>query len=219
VNTRPPTPLNAAQREALEARFALRLSARLEEGAQLVPHDISERLRVAREQALRAARDVRVKTLAPVVTPPVLAPDLVLAGSNVGGVSLNAVGGLLGAWNESANSRQPGHGRRLDDAPVSWRWRLASALPMLALAAGLWGVHLYTQHEQVQAATEVDMALLTDDLPPAAYADPGFEAFLSNSKGEARDAQPKSASDIDVSLDAPATEDAAPAVPSEPTTR
>ena len=37
--------LPAAQRDALEARFALRVRTRLDEGAQALPHDIGERLR------------------------------------------------------------------------------------------------------------------------------------------------------------------------------
>ena len=181
MKTRPTPPLNAAQREALEARFALRLSARLETGAQSLPHDISERLRVAREQAVRAARDARLATA------PMTAPAQVTVG--VAGLSTAGAGGMgtsgvtMGGWNESAQSRLPGHGRRLDDAPTAWGWRLASALPALALLVGLWGIHQYTRHEQVQAATDVDMALLTDDLPPTAYADPGFAEFLRSDTG------------------------------------
>lgn len=173
MKSRPtPTPLSAAQREALEARFALRLSARLSEGAQAVPHDIGERLRVAREQAVRAARDARVKVAAsnPALAP--LALDLGLAPAGTSG------GSASGGWQEGAQARLTGHGRRLDDGPTSWLWRLASALPMLTLVVGLWGIHAYYQHEQVQAAAEVDTALLADDLPPSAYADPGFEEFL-----------------------------------------
>jgi hypothetical protein len=32
--------------------------------------------------------------------------------------------------------------------------------------------------QQIQAAAEVDAVLLADDLPPEAYADPGFGEFL-----------------------------------------
>ena len=64
-----------------------------------------------------------------------------------------------------AIARAAGHGRRLDDAPLGWGWRLASALPVVALVAGLWGIHAWYSLEQLQAATEVDIALLTDDLP------------------------------------------------------
>jgi hypothetical protein len=180
VKTRPTNPLTPAQREALEARFALRLSARLDQGAQSIPHDISERLRVAREQAMRAAREARTAVaLAPAVAP---APILV----GVAGLSgAGAAGGTssMGDWSESRHARDTQHGRRLDDSPTSWGWRIASALPILALVAGLWGIQRYYQHEQVQAATEVDMALLTDDLPPAAYSDPGFTEFLSRDNG------------------------------------
>lgn len=41
--------------QALESRFASRLGAALAEQAQAVPHDVSERLRVAREQAVARA--------------------------------------------------------------------------------------------------------------------------------------------------------------------
>ena len=76
------------------------------------------------------------------------------------------------------HGRDVDHGRRLDDAPPSWAWRMASALPLLVLLAGLWGINHWYQQEQVEAAANVDLALLSDDLPPAAYADPGFEEYL-----------------------------------------
>ena len=49
----------------------------------------------------------------------------------------------------------------------------------LALVAGLWGIQRYQRLEHVEATTAVDLQLLTDDLPPDAYADPGFEAYLN----------------------------------------
>lgn len=179
MKTRPTTPLTPAQREALEARFALRLSARLEEGAQSVPHDISERLRIAREQAIRAGREARAAALAPVVAP---APVVHVS---VAGLSAAGAGGAgqSSNWNESRYARASDHGRRLDDSPTSWGWRIASLLPVIALVAGLWGIHRYYKQEQVQAATDVDMALLTDDLPPSAYSDPGFAEFLKTDTG------------------------------------
>lgn len=45
--------------DALQARFALRVASRLTEQADALPHDLSERLRVAREQAVARARQVR----------------------------------------------------------------------------------------------------------------------------------------------------------------
>jgi len=60
----------------------------------------------------------------------------------------------------------------------SWFNRVASVLPLVILAAGL--VFLYGEQADRRASelAEVDAALLTDDLPPAAYADPGFVQFL-----------------------------------------
>ena len=184
MKTRPTNPLTPAQREALEARFALRLSARLDQGAQSIPHDISERLRVAREQAMRAGREARTAAaVAPVVVQtPVSISVAGLSTAGAGGAG-GSVNGSAGGWSESRHARDTRHGRQFDDSPTSWGWRIASALPIVALLAGLWGIERYYQHEQVQAATEVDMALLTDDLPPAAYSDPGFAEFLSRDTG------------------------------------
>lgn len=59
-----------------------------------------------------------------------------------------------------------------------WWVKLASVLPLAALAAGLLLIdHLHTQ-SQIATAAAVDAELLVDDLPPAAYADPGFAEFL-----------------------------------------
>jgi hypothetical protein len=46
--------------DALQARFALRVASRLSEQTDKLPHDLSERLRVAREQAVSRARQLRV---------------------------------------------------------------------------------------------------------------------------------------------------------------
>ena len=48
-----------AELDALEARLALRMTARLTEQAADLPQDVSERLRFAREQALERARAAR----------------------------------------------------------------------------------------------------------------------------------------------------------------
>jgi len=42
-----------------------------------------------------------------------------------------------------------------------------------------------TQVENVTTElTEIDTALLTDDLPPSAYADPGFTQFIKSSRSK-----------------------------------
>jgi len=60
--------------------------------------------------------------------------------------------------------------------------RIASALPLIALAAGLILIHAVQNERRATEVAEVDAALLTDDLPPAAYADPGFVQFLKSSR-------------------------------------
>ncbi len=62
--------------------------------------------------------------------------------------------------------------------------RIASALPLLALAAGLVFIHGFQGERRAAELAEVDTALLTDDLPPAAYTDPGFALFLKKSGRE-----------------------------------
>lgn len=59
-----------------------------------------------------------------------------------------------------------------------WWVKLASVLPLAVLAAGLLMIeHLHTQ-SQIATAADIDAELLIDDLPPAAYTDPGFAEFL-----------------------------------------
>ena len=58
--------------------------------------------------------------------------------------------------------------------------RLASFLPLIALVAGLAIIQNIMDDDRANELAEVDAALLTDDLPPSAYADPGFLQFLKN---------------------------------------
>ncbi|MDW5444248.1 DUF3619 family protein [Polaromonas sp. SM01] len=58
-----------------------------------------------------------------------------------------------------------------------WR-RIGSVLPLIALVAGLLTINSLQSDNVVRELAEVDSALLTDDLPPDAYSDPGFVQFL-----------------------------------------
>lgn len=62
--------------------------------------------------------------------------------------------------------------------------RIASILPLVVLAAGLVAIHVIQTDRRASELAEVDAALLTDDLPPSAYADPGFVQFLKQSGPE-----------------------------------
>ena len=67
--------------------------------------------------------------------------------------------------------------------------RLASFLPLIALVAGLALIQNIMDDDRANELAEIDSALLVDDLPPAAYADPGFLQFLKNpiAIGEAKE--------------------------------
>lgn len=64
-----------------------------------------------------------------------------------------------------------------DEGLTLWS-RLASFLPLVALVAGLFCLQQVMDDTRADELAEVDAALLTDDLPPSAYADPGFLQFL-----------------------------------------
>jgi Protein of unknown function (DUF3619) len=64
--------------------------------------------------------------------------------------------------------------------------RLASALPLLVLVAGLILIHVFQNDQRARELADVDAALLTDDLPPAAYADPGFLQYIKISHDQSR---------------------------------
>jgi hypothetical protein len=59
-----------------------------------------------------------------------------------------------------------------------WWFKLASALPLVALVSGLVLIQQWQTRTQIAVAAEVDAALLSDDLPPTAYSDAGFVEFL-----------------------------------------
>jgi hypothetical protein len=60
----------------------------------------------------------------------------------------------------------------------SWWLRLASIIPLILLVGGLTVIQDRHWNAQIEAAADIDAALLADDLPPGAYADPGFAAYL-----------------------------------------
>ena len=52
--------------------------------------------------------------------------------------------------------------------------------PLAVLVFGLIGIAQWQDDSRINDIAEVDAALLTDDVPPDAYADSGFIAFLKN---------------------------------------
>jgi hypothetical protein len=120
------------------------IARQLNEHAIDLPHDISERLRVARMQAISLRKPEPVRVLAPQLVP--------------------AMGTSMGNLDEGLNL---------------WS-RLASALPLIALLFGLATIHIFQNEFRANEIAQVDAELLTDDLPPNAYTDPGFLVFLKS---------------------------------------
>ena len=134
-------------RDALEARFGVRVASMLGERARATAPDISERLRFAREQALERAQATRRQEQ--------------LAGAPV----------------------VVGRGRvALLANPLGWWFKLGSAAPLALLVLGLAGIAHVHDKAQIAAVAEVDAALLSDALPPAAYTDPGFAEYLKTDR-------------------------------------
>jgi len=134
--------------EALEARVALRITGALSQRNEVLPHDIAERLRVSRLRAVDRARDLRKLSVPPPCT-----------------------------WDVEATQVQGG-GTLSMSGPPSWWLRVASLAPLALLLVGFLFIQRSYVDQQVRAAAEIDAAILTDDLPPQAYSDPGFAEFL-----------------------------------------
>jgi hypothetical protein len=137
-------------------QFAKALIARLDTSTTDVSHDISERLRFARQRAVDNQKLTQTQTAAQ--TAPAWQAQ---TGSSlaIGGGSGNEMNGFNG-FNFDFLSK----------------W--GSLLPLLALVAGLFAINYFQSEMRAKDVAGIDSALLTDDLPPAAYADQGFGQFL-----------------------------------------
>ncbi|MFM7331338.1 MAG: DUF3619 family protein [Brachymonas sp.] len=128
------------EREARMDRIGLKVAAMLDD--QPLAHDISERLRVARQQAVAQRKKA-------------FQPQAAYSLHMSGGAAVLGGGDGLGWFN-----------------------RMASVLPLLVLAVGLVMINMNVNDERASELAEVDMQILTDDLPPAAHTDAGFAQYL-----------------------------------------
>ena len=127
-----------------EDRFGKRLTARLSDTSDNLPHEISERLKAARMTALSKRNVIKVET----------AGNVLSFGSTA---ALQAGGEKFSWWN-----------------------RAAATIPLFALVAGLMAIQLIQDDFWADEIASVDVELLADELPPAAYMDPGFVQYLHN---------------------------------------
>jgi hypothetical protein len=76
-----------------------------------------------------------------------------------------ALAGVAGSWSSGLNGV----------------WDTAGWIaPLVVLVFGLIGIAQWQSDSRINDIAEVDAALLSDDVPPDAYADLGFLAFLKN---------------------------------------
>jgi hypothetical protein len=137
-------------KDLAEDRFGLQVAARLSDASGNLPHDISERLRAARVQAISKRKITSMRT----------APSVVMSG---GGAALTFGDEPFGLWD-----------------------RIASAIPLIALVVGLVAINIVQNENRASEIAEIDAALLSDDLPPAAFTDPGFAQFLRSTRESAQ---------------------------------
>jgi hypothetical protein len=69
------------------------------------------------------------------------------------------------------------------NSPGFWT-RASAVLPLLALVLGLMAIGAMQDQERAFELAEVDAELLTADLPPTAYTDPGFLQYLKKAAQE-----------------------------------
>jgi hypothetical protein len=145
-------PKAAPEQAALEARFGYKVTAQLARSEDdALPYHVQERLRVARLMAVQKGREARLRHKTQQTT---TAPSVLIG---YGGIAL-----FGGAPKERS----------------SWWMKLGAFAPLAVLVCGMLLVHEWQYQEQIEAAAEVDAALLGDPLPLSAYTDPGFSEFL-----------------------------------------
>lgn len=120
------------------------IAARLRDGTDNLPNDISERLKAARMQALAKRKVIKLELATGVA-------------SQSDTLALHLNGDDRSLWN-----------------------RIASLLPLFALVVGLMIISVMQDQWRAQELADIDTELLTDDLPPSAYTDPGFVHFLAS---------------------------------------
>jgi hypothetical protein len=93
--------------------------------------------------------------------------------------------------NQGGNSSQP-----------SSNWsRLSWFAPFIVLALGLLAIAEWQQDARINDIAAVDIALLSDDVPPDAYMDSGFLAFLKLSSHAKRELENTNSEKADVAVD------------------
>jgi len=138
--------------EAAQARYALRLAAALTE-----------------HQLGATNRDIDARLS--------FAHDQAMAVARKSRSAAAAAPSIIGA---AGGAAVLGGGPGSDVTP--WWLRLGALVPLAVLLAGLMLIDSQYTRSQIDAAAEVDAAILADDVPPEAYRDRGFVEFLKTAR-------------------------------------
>jgi hypothetical protein len=64
--------------------------------------------------------------------------------------------------------------------PLSWMGRtIGLVIPIVVVALGLIGIYQAEQQQHIKETADIDVAVLSDELPLTAYLDHGFNAYLA----------------------------------------
>ena len=137
-----------------EQQFAEQIRLALEESAERLPYRVSYRLQSARQAAL--AR----------LTEPRNVPETAVALPSQSGAGALTLGGM------------PSRG----GGPARWGRMAMGMLSVVALAGGLFAISEWSEMDRADEAADIDLAVLTDDVPISAYADRGFGVYIKNTQ-------------------------------------
>lgn len=141
-----------------EQRFAGQIRLALEESSERLPYRVSYRLQSARLAALSQ------------MTEPQELPAQVLAMPSPSGAAALAL----------ADGPPRAH------VPAGWGRLAMGLLSALVVAGGLYAISEWTEIDRADEAADIDLAVLTDEVPISAYADRGFGVFIENLKKNAQ---------------------------------
>ncbi|WP_246795533.1 DUF3619 family protein [Burkholderia perseverans] len=126
---------------------------------------------------IRRALDERAATLPPSAADRLAAARRAALARKKPDAGLVLVPALAGAGTGSL-----GLARGPAPRPVSLARRIARALPLAVLLAGIAGIAYWENLQHTAELADIDAAMLSDDLPLNAYLDHGFNAYLSHTR-------------------------------------
>jgi hypothetical protein len=135
-----------------EQQFAEQIRLALEESTERLPYRVSYRLQSARQAALARLTETRE------------VPESEIALPSASGTL--TLGGLP--------QRERG--------PARWGRLATGMLSVLVLAGGLFAISEWSEMDRADEAADIDLAVLTDDVPISAYADRGFGVYIKNTQ-------------------------------------